>query len=261
MIEHISEEVLKGQFEGVAPAYWMLASHSCTVHARNLCDAPWIEWIAVKVKKKAFDNQLHALNPRTLHLQHAEKQVLELKIHKRVWTKRAVLPTLHRNPVITLSEENGQYFSYWMSHHYNRIAMPDELVNRLKADQGDDGMKGIAVLVDDFLHQNNQFFASAWVSFNPKGEIRDPAEPYEVVFRFLTKREHARRANELHDQLNELLGVARNLNDGLYFGGADVTVLQDFTMLDAEDFVRYNLHDWLSVGDTDEDEEGADDAD
>jgi hypothetical protein len=82
-----------------------------------------------------------------------------------------------------------------------------------------------------------------------------------VVFRFLTKREHARRANELHDQLNELLGVARNLNDGLYFGGADVTVLQDFTMLDAEDFVRYNLHDWLSVGDTDEDEEGADDAD
>ncbi len=261
LIEHISEEVLKGQFEGVAPAYWMLASHSCTVHARNLCDAPWIEWIAVKVKKKAFDKQLHALNPRTLHLQHAEKQVLELKIHKRVWTKRAVLPTLHRNPVITLSEENGQYFSYWMSHHYNRIAMPDELVNRLKADQGDDGMKGIAVLVDDFLHQNNQFFASAWVSFNPKGEIRDPAEPYEVVFRFLTKREHARRANELHDQLNEVLGVARNLNDGLYFGGADVTVLQDFTMLDAEDFVRYNLHDWLSVGDTDEDEEGADDAD
>ncbi|WP_244175871.1 MULTISPECIES: hypothetical protein [Pseudomonas] len=116
LIEHISEEVLKGQFEGVAPAYWMLASHSCTVHARNLCDAPWIEWIAVKVKKKAFDKQLHALNPRTLHLQHAEKQVLELKIHKRVWTKRAVLPTLHRNPVITLSEENGQYFSYWMSH-------------------------------------------------------------------------------------------------------------------------------------------------
>lgn len=114
LIEHISEEVLKGQFEGVAPAYWMLASHSCTVHARNLCDAPWIEWIAVKVKKKAFDKQLHALNPRTLHLQHAEKQVLELKIHKRVWTKRAVLPTLHRNPVITLSEENGQYFSYWI---------------------------------------------------------------------------------------------------------------------------------------------------
>lgn len=52
LIEHISEEVLKGQFEGVAPAYWMLASHSCTVHARNLCDAPWIEWIAVKVKKR-----------------------------------------------------------------------------------------------------------------------------------------------------------------------------------------------------------------
>ncbi|WP_236183151.1 hypothetical protein [Pseudomonas juntendi] len=51
----------------------------------------------------------------------------------------------------------------------------------------------------------------------------------------MTKREHARRANELHDQLNEVLGVARNLNDGLYFGGADVTVLQDFTMLDAED--------------------------
>ena len=32
LIEHISEEVLKGQFEGVAPAYWMLASHSCTVN-------------------------------------------------------------------------------------------------------------------------------------------------------------------------------------------------------------------------------------
>lgn len=51
------------------------------------------------------------------------------------------------------------------------------------------------------------------------------------------------------------------VESALYFGGADVTVLQDFTMLDAEDFVRYNLHDWLSVGDTDEDEEGADDAD
>ncbi|UZM13122.1 hypothetical protein LZV00_20960 [Pseudomonas kielensis] len=41
---------------------------------------------------------------------------------------------------------------------------------------------------------------------------------------------------------------------------ADVTVLQDFTMPHAENFVRYNIQDWLSVGDTDEDDEDAYDA-
>ncbi|HBX57817.1 MAG TPA: hypothetical protein DEH10_20915 [Pseudomonas sp.] len=82
--------------------------------------------------------------------------------------------------------------------------------------------------------------------------MQESTEPYEVLFRFLTKRECARHATELHAELTEMLGVSRPVSEGLFFGGAEVTVLQDFTMLDAEDFVRYNQHDWLSIGEGDE---------
>lgn len=60
----------------------------------------------------------------------------------------------------------------------------------------------------------------------------------------------------MHDQLNELLEHFVNLNEGCT-SGADVTVLQNFTMLDAEDedFVHYSLHDWFSFGDAIEDDD------
>ena len=261
LVEHIPAGVLESQFDGKAPTHWVLASHSCTVHARTFDDAPLVEWIAVKVKKKPFAKHLNAINPRVLQLQVTERQILELKIHRRVWTSRAILPTLPRNSDITLSDELRGIFSYWLAHAYNRIAMPDELVNRLKAEHGEDGMKGVALMVDGFLEKNNHMLASAWVSFYPTWEIKDPAEPYEVLFRFLTKREFSRQYAELNAELNQLLGVARALSQGLVFGGAQVTVLQDFTMLDAEEYVRYNLYDWLSVGDSEEDPEGVDDSD
>ncbi|WP_205585268.1 hypothetical protein, partial [Pseudomonas aeruginosa] len=225
---------------------------SCTVHARNFDDAPLVEWVAVKVKKKPYALYLNALNPRILQLEIAAKQIFELKIHRRAWTSRAVLPTQHRNATVTLNDDQRRTFSFWMSHAYNRIAMPDALVERLKAEIDRDGMQGIALLVDEFLKRNNHMLASAWVSFNPKWEIQDPTEPYEVLFRFLTKRECARHATELNAELTKIVGVSRQVSEGLYFEGAEVTVLQDFTMLDAEDFVRYNQHDWLSIGEGDE---------
>jgi len=249
---HIPDDVLASQLDGKAPDFWMLASHSCTVHARSFDDAPLVEWVAIKVKKKPYLPYLNALNPRTLQLEIAAKQIFELKIHRRVWTSRAVLPTQHRNVTVTLNDDQRRIFSFWISHAYNRIAMPDALVERLKAEIGRDGMQGIAMLVDEFLKRNNHMLASAWVSFNPKWEIQESTEPYEVLFRFLTKRECARHATELHAELTEMLGVSRPVSEGLFFGGAEVTVLQDFTMLDAEDFVRYNQHDWLSIGEGDE---------
>lgn len=253
LIQHISKDVLDTQFEGKAPEYWVLASHSCTVHARNFADAPQVEWIAARIKKKAFDKHLNALNPRTLILELGEKQFLELKIHKRVWTSRAVLPTLTKNGQIDPSLEARSIFSYWLAHSYNRIAMPDALVERLTAEQGEDGLQGIARLVDEFLKTHNHKLASAWVSFYPKHELQDPEEPYEVIFRFLTKQQYAREVTDLDQELSHILGVPRGVGGGLEFKGAEVTVLQDFTMLDAEDYVRYNLHDWLSVGDSDDD--------
>lgn len=208
--------------------------------------------MAVKVKKKPYLPYLNALNPRTLQLEIAAKQIFELKIHRRVWTSRAALPILHRNTTVTLNDEQRRTSSFWMSHAYNRIAMPDALVERLKAESGREGIQGIAMLVDEFLKRNNHMLASAWVSFNPKWEIQEPTESYEVLFRFLTKRECARHATELHAELTRMVGVSRQVSEGLFFEGAEVTVLQDFTMLDAEDFVRYNQHDWLSIGEGDE---------
>ncbi len=258
---HIPDAVLASQFDGKAPEFWILASHSCTVHARIFDDAPLVEWVAVKVKKKSYRPYLNALNPRVLQLEIAEKQIFELKIHRRVWTSRAVLPTQHRNATVTLNDDQRRTFSFWMSHAYNRIAMPDALVERLKADIGHDGMQGIAMQVDEFLRKNNHMLASAWVSFNPKWEIQEPSEPYEVLFRFLTKRECARHVTELQAELTNMVGVSRQISEGLSFEGAEVSILQDFTMLDAEDFVRYNQHDWLSLGEGEEapaDDEDAD---
>lgn len=252
LMPYIPDNMLASQFGGKAPDFWMLASHSCTVHARSFDEAPLVEWVAIKVKRKSYKLYLNALNPRTLQLEITEKQIFELKIHRRLWTSRAVLPTQYRNATITLNDDQRRIFSFWISHAYNRIAMPDVLVERLKAEAGHDGLQGIAALVDEFLKTNNHLLASAWVSFNPKWEIQEPTEPYEILFRFLTKREHARQVTELQAELTKMVGVSRQISEGLVFEGADVMVLQDFTMLDAEDFVRYNQHDWLSIGEEDD---------
>lgn len=253
LIPHIPADVLASQFDGKAPDFWVLASHSCTVHARIFDDAPLVEWVAIKDKRKSYSAYLNALNPRILQLEIAEKKIFELKIHRRVWTSRKILPnlTLDRKGAPALSDEQRRTLSFWLSHAYNRIAMPDALVERLKAESDHDGIKGIAIHVDQFLKENNHKLASAWVSFNPKNELV-PTEPYEVSFRFLTKTEYAREVSNLNIGLTKMVGIRRKINEGLSFEGAEVTPLQDFTMLDAEDFVRYNQHDWLSLGEEDE---------
>ncbi|WP_454913021.1 hypothetical protein [Stutzerimonas chloritidismutans] len=241
---HIPDSILETQFAGKEPTYWLLVSHSCTVHARRYDDAPFVEWLACKIIKKPFHQYLNALNPRTLQLQVGTGRYLELRIHRRVWTRRDILPSIVRAEEFSLDDEARKVLGYWLAHAYNRIAMPDALVERLK---GEAGEEGIARKVDEFLSLNNQLLHSAWVSFQPKSELRH-GEPYVVSFRFLVKPQYSRQQDELQNRLGSLVGLPRSLSDGLEFDGAEVTVLQDFTMLDAEDYVRYNLHDWLSLG-------------
>jgi len=252
----IPEAVLEEQFGGKLPTYWALASHSCTVHARNYDDAPTVEWVACKlVKKKAYNKCLNALNPRKLHLPLGEKQHLELKIQRRIWTPRSALPELNRIDV-GLDESSKETFAYWMGHSYTRIAMPDKLVERLRFSDDTPAVVGLGVQVDQFIQEKGDWLHSAWVSFEPKDELLDPTEPYAISFRFLIKNQHKRSLHEAQLRLEALLQAASPLGAGLTFDGAEVGPLQDFTMLDAEAYTRYNIHDWLSLGDSDPDDEG-----
>ncbi|PPK35166.1 hypothetical protein CD175_30150 [Pseudomonas laurylsulfatiphila] len=67
-------------------------------------------------------------------------------------------------------------------------------------------------------------------------------------FRFLVKREFVRQLPTLQAELADALAANPHHDEGLILGEAEVTPLQDFTMLDAQDYIRYNVHDWLSLG-------------
>ncbi|MFH6568508.1 hypothetical protein [Pseudomonas kulmbachensis] len=248
---HIPQAVLDAQFEGGMPSHWILISHSCTVHARKHEDAPIVEWLACKlVKKKPYGKYLNALNPRQLHLQLDDKVHLDLKIQRRVWTARSALIELERVPdTQQLSEEQREAIAYWLAHGYTRIAMPDELVERLKLRDADGKPEGLGTHIDSFLEQNSARLDSAWVSFYPKSELKDVSEPYEISFRFLIKNTYRRELQSAQEELDKALSNCADIGAGLTLDLAQVSVLEDFSMLDAKDYTRYNLHDWLSLGD------------
>ncbi|MFK7671715.1 hypothetical protein [Pseudomonas lundensis] len=252
---HIPDAVVANQLDGSLPTHWVLISHSCTVHARNYADATNVEWIACKlVKKKPFGKYLNALNPRQLQIELGAKLFLDLKLQRRVWTSRSVLPALERSPDgVRLEQDQRDTLSYWLAHGYTRVAMPDKLVERLKKYNDDKTPFGLGVVVDGFLERNAQYLDSAWVSFFPKIELDVDATPYEISFRFLVKRKFARELQALQADLADALAAEPGRDQGIILGEADVTPLQDFTMLDAQDYIRYNVHDWLSLGDEGED--------
>lgn len=248
---HIPDAVITNQLDGNLPTHWVLVSHSCTVHARNYADAPTIEWIACKlVKKKPFGKYLNALNPRQLQIALGVKLYLDLKLQRRIWTSRSLLAELERShDGIRLEQDQRDTLTYWLAHGYTRVAMPDKLVERLKKYSDDKTPFGLGVQVDGFLEKNAQYLDSAWVSFFPKTELDATTDPYEISFRFLVKREFVRQLPTLQAELADFLAAEPNKHEGLILGEAEVTPLQDFTMLDAQDYIRYNVHDWLSLGD------------
>lgn len=247
---HIPDAVIANQLDGSLPTHWVLISHSCTVHARKYADAPVVEWIACKlVKKKPFGKYLNALNPRQLQIPLGDKLFLELKLQRRVWTSRSLLPTLERSPDgVRLDQDQRDTLVYWLAHGYTRVAMPDKLVERLKKYNDDNSPFGVGVQVDAFLEKNAEYLDSAWVSFFPKIELDAITEPYEIGFRFLVKRKFVRQLPTLQAELADALAANPHHDEGLILGEAQVTPLQDFTMLDAQDYMRYNVHDWLSLG-------------
>lgn len=247
---HIPEAVIAHQLDGSLPTHWVLISHSCTVHARKYTDAPIVEWIACKlVKKKPYGKFLNALNPRQLQIALGGKLYLDFKLQRRIWTSRSLLPELERSPNgIRLEQDQRDTLVYWLAHGYTRVAMPDKLVDRLKKYNDENTPYGLGVQVDAFLEKNAQYLDSAWVSYFPKTELEATTDPYEIAFRFLVRRECVRQLPTLQAELADALAANPHHDEGLILGEAEVTPLHDFTMLDAHDYIRYNVHDWLSLG-------------
>ncbi|MBB3105172.1 hypothetical protein [Azomonas macrocytogenes] len=254
---YIQEGLVDSLLGGKNPTYWILISHSCTVHARNYDDAPVVEWIACNFKRgKIFGKYLNANNPRRLQLPIEDRRYLELRIERRIWTPRLALIDLQRNQEATLDAEQLETLIFWLSHSYNRIAMPDRLVDRLRfQDEASGNYVGLGVQLDKFLDEHSLRLKSAWVSFNPKHEIDTPEEPYTLAFRFLVKNRHIRELEELNQLLQEAIKEAPALEPGLVLDDITVTPMYDFTMLDVEDFTHYNSSDWLSLGEEDTESE------
>ncbi|VVP73448.1 hypothetical protein [Pseudomonas fluorescens] len=254
LADHIPQAAVDGVLGGKLPSHWVLISHSCSIHARAYDQAPMVEWIALKMmKKKPLGAYLNSNNPRILQLQLDEKLIFEAKIERRIWTPRSVLQSLKRNEDQKLDSEMIQTLSYWLSHSYNRIAIPDKLVERLKFRNGENIYIGLGVAIDSFLSENAHLLKGAWISFYPKEELLD-ATPYSVAFRLLIKPKHTAKLNELNAKLQEATNLDASEIEGLDIDECLITPLQDFTMLDAEDFTHYNSSDWLSLAEEDEGE-------
>ncbi len=196
---------------------------------------------------------LNSNNPRVLQLQLDEKLFFETRIERRIWTSRSVLQNLKRNQEQKLESDMIQTLSFWLSHSYNRIAIPDKLVERLKFKNHENTYIGLGVAIDSFLGGNAHLLKGAWISFYPKEEILDTT-PYNVAFRLLIKPKYAAQLDELNTKLHDAINLDACEIEGLDIDECLITPMQDFTMLDAEDFTHYNSSDWLSLAEEDDDE-------
>ncbi len=235
---------------GGIPDYWLLITHSCSVQNNCLTKVPNVEWIAIRkiTGKKANSSLTNAHNPRIYHLSLPPEPArchLEIKIEQRVWCSRCALRNIADQRITHVVELNLQAkknIAYWVSHSYNRISLPTELVNRLRSN-------GISPCINSFLEEHGDLISSAWIRFDPIEEIQDTTTPYEIEFRFLMKT--VRRLNDVQAVLNKRISDITINNSEITLVGVNNAVkpLSGFTMLDAEVYTRYNELDWISLAD------------
>lgn len=172
-------------------------SHDCDIANDDLDMEPVVEFILANVIEQAVGNYKLGKNPRVLHLdvKHEGKPAfLKLIASRRVAVRKDELAAVQPSGAYAVNSSSIQVLQSWLAARYRRPALPNSLVDRLRA-------------VFDYIEKNGKKNASGILSFRlsyEPGEELPPEEPYELWLSLVYIEDHAEygpMAKQLADNL------------------------------------------------------------
>jgi len=215
-------------------------SHDCDIANDNLDVEPAVEFIFAVIKDPHNGNYTQGKNPRTLHLDyiHEEKPVyLELIASKRLILKKNKLEKVQPDKAYKLNAHSRQILQNWLAARYRRHALPNSLVDRLRA---------VLKYIDEKGKKNSSGILSFRLSYEPEAEL-SPEEPYELsisIVYITDESKYGEMAKEIAKNLEkEFPKLLEKTKDS---GKVDLRKCEafsemGFTLRDMRDTVEYHL--------------------
>ncbi len=214
-------------------------SHDCDIANDNLDVEPAVEFIFARILEQHDGNFTYGKNPRTLHIDYkydAQIVWIELIASKRLINKDR-LDTLQPDETYKLNTNSGQILQSWLASRYRRHALPNSLVDRLRA---------VFKHIDDKGKKNSAGILSFRLSYDPEDEL-PPEEPYELLISIvyiIDKAEYGEMAVNIASSLKkEFPNLLEKTKDS---GTVDLRKCEaisemEFTVRDMRDTVEYHL--------------------
>jgi hypothetical protein len=224
--------------------FFVVCTQSCTVVSPDLTRDPFVE-IAIGRPLRTFQAKNHQARGKDVRKFHipiigADFEALEIDINSRQFVKRELL-LVTETAGFTVSDKTRRDFAGWIARYYTRIALPNELVARLKPI-----LKNLKQFLetkdgDQFVPHHEQI-ASMWIRFNPDAELHI-GETYTVKLLIVSDEPGA--AEDYDRELHKLFGRASLAIDGVAFS-FDVNSLDETRLTDLDGYQRFTDWDYLS---------------
>jgi len=215
-------------------------SHDCDIANDKLDIEPAVEFIFACIKDTHNGNCTNGKNPRTLHLDYisdGKTVYLELVASKRLMLKKNKLRKVQPDKAYELNAHSRQILQSWLAARYRRHALPNSLVDRLKA---------VLKYIEEKGKKNSSGILSFHLSYEPKEEL-SPEEPYELsisIVYITDEPKYEKMAKEIANSLKtEFPKLLANTKDS---GKVDLRKCEafsemEFTLRDMREMVEYHL--------------------
>jgi len=215
-------------------------SHDCDIANDNLDVEPAVEFIFACILEQDNGNFTYGKNPRILHIDYKhDGQIVffELLASKRLILHKNILENLQPDETYKLNTHSGQILQSWLAARYRRHALPNSLVDRLRA---------VFKHIDDKGKKNSAGILSFRLSYDPEDEL-PPEEPYELsisIVYIIDKAEYGEMAVNIASSLKkEFPNLLEKTKDS---GTVDLRKCEavsemEFTVRDMRDTVEYHL--------------------
>lgn len=224
---------------------FVVCTQSCTVVSPSLDRDPFVE-IAIGRRLAKFhprSPQARGKDVRKLHIpvEGADFEGLEVDINSRRFVKRELLLAATQTGYI-VTDRDRQNFAGWIARYYSRIALPNELVDRLKLTifkqltqflEAQHGKAGCA---------RHDEIGSMWIKFNPDLELPKD-EKYQVKLLIIC--DHPDVAEAYDRELIAIYGERPVVIDGIEFS-FDVNTPDETRLSDLNGWHRFTEWDHLS---------------
>lgn len=225
--------------------FFVVCTQSCTVVSPDLSRDPFVE-IAEGRPLHAFrarSNQAVGKDVRKFHLpvELADFEALEIDINSRRFVKRELLIAI-QHAGFAVSDEARRNFAGWIARYYSRVALPNELVRRLRTTILEKLNSFLKTKTGSPPEARHDQIKSIWIRFHPNIELVN-GMAYDVKLLLIC--DEPGIADKYDRELLQLFGGQALAIDDIEFS-FDVNSWDETRLSDLNGWQRFTEWDYLS---------------